>query len=81
MNSDPQDNKLQTHVEILNFDPFPVITKKRYDECSLEAIIASVSAEYRNDLIAVVVYDISVIKMNGVRYTSEPLNKRRWSPK
>ena len=70
---------IETHVEVLNFDPFPTITKKRFDNCSDEAIVTAVSDEFGDDLIAIVIYDISVVKVNGVKYTSEPLNKKRWS--
>lgn len=70
---------LQTHAEVLNFDPFPTITKKRFDNCSDEAIVTACAAEFGDDLIAIVIYDISIVKVNGVKYTSEPLNKKRWS--
>lgn len=70
---------LQTHVEIFSWDPFPIVTKKQYDSCSDEAIVTAVAAEFGDDLIAIVLYEISVVKVRGVKYTSEPLNKRRWS--
>ena len=71
--------RMETHVEVLNFDPFPTITKKRFDNCSDEAIVTAVAAEFGDDLIAIVIYEISVMKVDGVKYTSEPLNKKRWS--
>ena len=72
-------DRMETHVEIFSWDPFPIVTKKRYDNCSDEAIVTAVAAEFGDDLIAIVMYDISVVKVRGVKYTSEPLNKRRWS--
>jgi hypothetical protein len=70
---------LETHVEILHFDPFPIVVKKRYDNCSDEAIVTAVTREFGDDLIAIVTYDISVVTINCVKYKSEPLNKKRWS--
>lgn len=77
---------METHVECLVWDPFPTIDKCRYDRCSREAIIQACIEKYHTTryadgtmLIAVVIYDINVIELNGVKYKSEPLNKVRWS--
>ena len=72
---------IETHADIFAFDPLPCVTTKRYDGCTTEAIVAAVVDEYKDDLISVVTYDISVATINGVKYKSEPLNKRRWSRK
>lgn len=71
---------IETHADVFAFDPLPCVTAKRYDGCTAEAILAAVKAEYGNDLISVV-YDISVATINGIRYKSEPLNKRKWEIK
>lgn len=70
---------IETHAEVLIWDPFPTIEKKRYDRCSCESIVAACVDQYKDDLIAIVIYEISVIKVNGVEFKSEPLNKQRWS--
>jgi hypothetical protein len=75
---------METHVECLVWDPFPTIDKCRYDGCTREAIIAACIEKYRGHrikdmLIAVVIYDVSVIMVDNIRYSSEPLNMARWT--
>jgi len=72
---------IETHVEAFIYDPFPTTVNKRYNGCTIEAIVAAMVEEYRDDLIALVVYDISVATINGVKYKSEPLNKTKWTRK
>jgi len=74
--------ELQTHVECLVWDPFPTIDKCRYDSCSREAIVAACIEKYKawpDMLVAITIYDISVVIIDGIKYKSDPLNKQTWS--
>jgi hypothetical protein len=77
---------IETHVECHVWDPFPTLDKCRYDGCSREAIVAACVEKYKTNrfkdgtmLIAITIYEVSVAKINGITYKSEPLNKQTWS--
>lgn len=76
---EPQFTSMETHVEIAVYDPFPTTIKRSYDGCNLEEVIPQIIAEFTRDLIGVVVYDVSVITLNGILYRSQPLNRRRFT--
>jgi hypothetical protein len=77
---------IETHVECAVWDPFPTLDKCRYDGCTREAIVAACVEKYRTNrfqdgtmLIAITIYEVSVVRIKGVTFKSEPLNKQTWS--
>lgn len=69
---------LQTHVEVLIYDPFPTMDGFIAEEGSTdEEIVKAARAKYRDNLITLVLYEISTVEINGIAYKSEPLNRRR----
>jgi hypothetical protein len=70
---------LETHVEIIIYDPLPTVVKKRFDNCTRPAIIAAIEREYGDDLIGIAIYDVSKVQVDGIVYRSDPINKTSWT--
>jgi hypothetical protein len=69
--------RLETHVEVAIYDPLPTTARSRADGQSDHSIIDRVVQEYGRALIGITIHEVAVIQVNGIVYSSEPLNRRR----
>lgn len=73
---------IETHVKCHVWDPFPRAEDTREDGLDRDAIVEKYVEQYKpwpGMLIAITIYEVSVAKINGITYKSEPLNKQTWT--
>ncbi len=68
---------LKTHVEAFIYDPLPTVDRYCADAMPDEKILAEAKQTYGNNLMAIAIYEVDVVEMNGITYHSEPLHRRR----
>lgn len=75
-------HSMETHATCVVWDPFPTADKSRHDGMAREDIVKALVEKYApwpGMLIDITIYDVAVVKVNGITFRSDPLNKQIWS--
>lgn len=77
MAHDVKFSEVKTYADIVAYDPFPRTDARcSFDNIERADIIRHIEETYGEGLLFVVLYDEALVLVNGVKYTSEPLNKQ-----